>query len=296
MGISVSSLEVVLIIYALALGLVQVARQSYRLKKLSAIATDLGNGVLHKRSSDLNFDSIGNLAHAINKMAGQIEDSICKLQLVGNNLEEQNTELHGVLKTEAHFGAFLESIALVETKDLVNTSLEAFRDISEAPVAWLVHFESETKRKLCFRSCSEDFRLMLDVPFEENMEEISKGRRWNYVTAGVGAEGDKALLIPIKFDGKPLGVVIREVSGELEGREKRRLANYIEAFSNGLSNCISYQTVLRQSKHLESLNKELLLADQNRSNFVARMSHELRTPLNSIIGFSKIMERIQKNF
>lgn len=238
-GISVSSLEVVLILYALVLGLVQVSRQSHRLNKLSAIATDLGNGVLNKRSTDLNFDSIGNLAHALNKMAGQIEDSICKLQQVGDNLEVQNVELNSVLKSEAHFGAFLESIASVETHELVKASLKAFREISETQVAWLVYFESETKRKLCFKSSSEDFRTMPDVPYEENMEEVSRGRRWIYVKGGPGAIGDKALQIPVQFDGKPLGVVILEISSALEGREKRRLENYIEAFSNALSNCIS---------------------------------------------------------
>lgn len=140
-GISVSSLEVVLIIYALILGLVQVTRQSTRLKKLSAIATDLGSGHMGKRSKDLNFDSIGNLAHAINKMADQVQSSFNDLQEAGKNLEEQNDELHEVLKTEARFGAFLESISSVETNELVKTGLKAFREISNSQTAWLVYFE-----------------------------------------------------------------------------------------------------------------------------------------------------------
>jgi signal transduction histidine kinase len=87
-GISVSSLEIVLIIYALALGLVQLARQSFRLKNLSLIATNLGSGQLNKRSEDLNFDAIGNLAHALNKMADQIQKSFDDLREAGDNLEE----------------------------------------------------------------------------------------------------------------------------------------------------------------------------------------------------------------
>ncbi len=290
-GISVSSLEVVLIIYALALSLVQVARQSQRLKKLSAIATELGNGQLKMRSKDLEFDSIGNLAHAINKMADQIEHSIDDLRDAGDNLEKQNDELHGVLKAEAHFGAFLETIATVEIDGLVKTSLRAFREVSGASSTWLVYFDPETSNRICFKSCSSGYRTMPDIPFEENMYDVSNGRRWSYLSFGTDSEDKKALLIPVRFDSKPLGVIVLEVSSELDAREKRRLGNYTEAFSNALSNCISYQTAHRQSIRLENINKELLLADQNRSNFVARMSHELRTPLNSIIGFSKIMEK-----
>lgn len=293
-GISVSSLEIVLIIYALALGLVQVARQSSRLKQLSAIATDLGSGQLDKRSKDLNFDSIGNLAHAINKMADQIQNSIDDLKDAGESLEVQNDELHEVLKTEARFGSFLESIASVETNELAKTSLQAFRELVHAPVGWFIYFDPETNQKLCFKSSSSEFRSIPDVPFSGDLQKIAQSRKWNKVNAASAGRTDLSspiLQIPIQFDCKPLGVVALEIHAELDGREKRRLGNYIEAFSNALSNCLSYQIALRQSIRLEDLNKELLLADQNRSNFVARMSHELRTPLNSIIGFSKLMEK-----
>lgn len=292
-GISVTSLEVVLIIYALVLGLVQVTRQGMRLKKLSAIATDLGSGHMGKRSKDLSFDAIGNLAHAINKMADQIQNSFVDLQEAGKNLEQQNDELHKVLKTEARFGAFLESISTVETHDLVKTGLRNFCEISASRKAWLIYFDNDAGDQKNFQFSKDDFQRVPETPFSENMHEVSQAKRWNYVDMRFHdiQQDTTALQIPVQFDGKPLGVVILELDSKLEGRDKRRMGNYIEAFSNALSNCISYQTALRQSVRLESINKELLLADQNRSNFVARMSHELRTPLNSIIGFSKIMEK-----
>lgn len=292
-GINVSSLEIVLIIYALVLGLIQVARQTIRLKRLSAIATDLGNGHMGKRSDELAFDSIGNLAHAINKMADQIQKSIADLQEVGQNLESQNDELHEVLKTEARFGAFLESIAVGDTGELAKTGLRAFREVAHARTAWLVTFDPENHQQVCYQSTPEEFRTRPDTPCSGNMREISAEKSWEKVDPAVGSSGGRTftLQIPVQFDEKPLGVIFLEMESELEGRIKRLLGNYIEAFSNALSNCISYQAALRQSIRLEELNKELLLADQNRSNFVARMSHELRTPLNSIIGFSKIMEK-----
>ncbi|MCB1120761.1 MAG: hypothetical protein KJT03_04385, partial [Verrucomicrobiae bacterium] len=270
-GISVTSLEVVMIIYALILGLSQVARQTNRLKKLSAIATDLGNGHMGKRSDELEFDSIGNLAHAINKMADQIQQSFGDLQEVGQNLEAQNDELHEVLKTEARFGAYLESIAVVDTGDLAKTGLRAIREVSSAEVAWLICFDPEAHQQICYCSTPQEFRMRQDCPYPGNMREISARGHWENLSLDSDdpQQGRKTVLqIPIQFDEKPLGVVFLETTFELEGRAKRLLGNYLEAFSNALSNCISYQAALRQSIRLEELNKELLLADQNRNNFV----------------------------
>ena len=45
----------------------------------------------------------------------------------------------------------------------------------------------------------------------------------------------------------------------------------------------------RLFEELEDKGRQLEVADQHKSEFLASMSHELRTPLNAIIGFSEVL-------
>ncbi len=48
----------------------------------------------------------------------------------------------------------------------------------------------------------------------------------------------------------------------------------------------------QRNRQLETTRNELILADQAKDEFLARMSHELRTPITSIMGYSRLIEKL----
>jgi len=49
------------------------------------------------------------------------------------------------------------------------------------------------------------------------------------------------------------------------------------------------EELAREKNRIDMLNRELLVANRYKSEFMSNMSHELRTPLNSIIGYSELL-------
>jgi PAS domain S-box-containing protein len=79
---------------------------------------------------------------------------------------------------------------------------------------------------------------------------------------------------------------LRELTSELEGRVRKRTAEYKESQA-ALLNLVD--DLNQKTEELAAANMKLQEFDRLKSMFIASMSHELRTPLNSIIGFTGII-------
>jgi len=97
-------------------------------------------------------------------------------------------------------------------------------------------------------------------------------------------EGFRALLaVPMSGGNITRGIVLfRRVPGRFDDRVVTVLTALASQSKVAIENARLFQEVEDKSRQLE-------VANQHKSEFLAAMSHELRTPLNAVIGFSEVL-------
>jgi signal transduction histidine kinase len=97
-------------------------------------------------------------------------------------------------------------------------------------------------------------------------------------------EGFHALLaVPMSGGGNTRGIVLfRRMPGRFDDRVVTLLTALASQSKIAIENARLFQEV-------EDKGRQLEVANQHKSDFLAAMSHELRTPLNAVIGFSEVL-------
>jgi len=98
----------------------------------------------------------------------------------------------------------------------------------------------------------------------------------------VGAKA--AVFAPMVWEGKGIGAIVvgRDVVGPFSDKDIALLRTFADQAVIAIQNA-------RLFREIQTKSRELEVANQHKSAFLASMSHELRTPLNAIIGFSEVL-------
>ncbi len=102
---------------------------------------------------------------------------------------------------------------------------------------------------------------------------------------GCAAIGVKAITFaPMMWEGRGIGAIFvgREHAGPFSEKDVALLRTFADQAVIAIQNARLFHEIEDKSRQLE-------VANQHKSAFLASMSHELRTPLNAIIGFSEVL-------
>jgi signal transduction histidine kinase/CheY-like chemotaxis protein len=92
------------------------------------------------------------------------------------------------------------------------------------------------------------------------------------------------LAVPMIAGDEMIGVLVIRRRGT--GNYPPDVIELLETFASQSALAIVNARLFRE---LETQSKELAIASNHKSEFLASMSHELRTPLNAVIGFSEVL-------
>jgi len=271
-----------------------------------AIAGGSHNTPIHISGSD-EIAEMGRVVEVLRKNTLERDELLTEKAQVADRLEQQ------VKQRTAELAQSVEELrALGDVSQAVNSTIDLETVLSTIVAKATQLSDTEAGAIYVFDDATREFRLRATYGMDEKMIAEIKNRHMHLgeTAIGVAAERRMPIQIPdVRSDPSSpvLDVIVRAgfralLTVPLLGADRiigalvvrRKAPGEFPKNTIDLLQTFAAQSVLaiqnaRLFSEIEDKSRQLQLASENKSQFVASMSHELRTPLNAIIGLTDML-------